>query len=80
MLDCEHLLHFRNEFNKFNNLYTRMSDSICHMTLKLLKTLILAGKRQDFVIFTRRCYVRLFITLQKSVNHSGLSILMHDVI
>ena len=28
----------RNEFNKFNNTRARMLDSICHMTLKLLKT------------------------------------------
>ena len=27
---------FRNEFNKFNNTRARMSDSIYHMTLRLL--------------------------------------------
>ena len=33
---------FRNEFNKFNNTGARMSDSIYHMTLKLLKIAFLA--------------------------------------
>ena len=28
---------FRNEFNKFNNAGAGMLDSICHMTLRLLK-------------------------------------------
>ena len=27
---------FRNEFNKSNNTRTRMLDSICHMTFRLL--------------------------------------------
>ena len=27
---------FRNEFNKFNNTWARMLDSIYHMTLRLL--------------------------------------------
>ena len=31
------LLHFRNEFNKFNNTEARMLDSIYRMTLKLIK-------------------------------------------
>ena len=31
---------FRNEFNKFNNTRARMSDSIYHMTLRLLRNLI----------------------------------------
>ena len=30
------LLIFRNEFNKFNNTWARMLDSIYHMPLKLL--------------------------------------------
>ena len=33
---CEHLLLFRNEFNKFNNTGTQMLDSTYHLTLKLL--------------------------------------------
>ena len=31
---------FRNEFNKFNNTRARMLDSIYHMTLRLLLSLI----------------------------------------
>ena len=31
---------FCNEFNKFNNTRARMLDSIYHMTLKILKSLI----------------------------------------
>ena len=34
----EHFIHFRNEFNKFNNTEARMIDSIHHMTLRLLST------------------------------------------
>ena len=41
---------FRNEF-KFNNTGAQMIYSITHMTLKLIKNLILAWKRQDFAIF-----------------------------
>ena len=33
---------FRNEFNKFNNTRARMLDSIYHMTLRLLWSLISA--------------------------------------
>ena len=35
---------FRSEFNKFNNIKTRMLDSIYHMTLRLLENLISAVK------------------------------------
>ena len=38
------LSSYRNEFNKFNNTRTRMSDSIYHMTLRLLSNLISAIK------------------------------------
>ena len=41
---------FRNEFNKFNNTWARMLDSIYHMTLRLLWNLIFAVKRYNFVI------------------------------
>ena len=41
---------FRNEFNKFNITRARMLDSIYHMTLRLLRNLILALKRYNFVI------------------------------
>ena len=42
---------FHNKFNKFNNTGARMLDSICHMTLKLLKNHIFGVKMQDFDIF-----------------------------
>ena len=41
---------FRNEFNKFNNTKAQMLDSINHMTLRLLRNLISAVKRYNFVI------------------------------
>ena len=41
---------FRNEFNIFNNRRARMLDSIYHMTLRLLRNLISAAKRYNFVI------------------------------
>ena len=41
---------FRNEFNKFNNTRARMLDSIYHMTLRLLRNLISAVKRYNFVM------------------------------
>ena len=41
---------FLNEFNKFNNTRARKLDSIYHMTLKLIKNLISAVKRHNFVI------------------------------
>ena len=40
----------RNEFNKFSNTRARMLDSIYHMTLRLLRNLISAVKRFNFVI------------------------------
>ena len=45
---------FRNEFDKFNNTGTRMSDSIYHMTLKLLKNSIFGVKRSRLPAFTQR--------------------------
>ena len=42
------LLLFCNEFNKFNNTEAPMLDSICHMTLKLLKNHILGVKMSRF--------------------------------
>ena len=41
---------FRNEFNKFNNTRARMLDSIYHMPLRLLWSLISDVKRYNFVI------------------------------
>ena len=41
---------FRNEFNKFNNTRAWMLDSIYHMTLRLLWSLISDVKRYNFVI------------------------------
>ena len=41
---------FRNEFNEFNKTRARMLDSIYHMTLRLLRNLISAVKRYNFVI------------------------------
>ena len=35
---------FRNEFNKFNNTWARILDSIYHMTFRLLWNLIFAVK------------------------------------
>ena len=40
---------FRNEFNKFNNTRARMLDSIYHMTLRLLCSLISGVKLINFV-------------------------------
>ena len=42
---------FRNEFNKFNNTEARMLDSICHMTMKLVKNRFFGVKHQYFAIF-----------------------------
>ena len=39
---------FPNEFNKFNNTGARMSDSIYHMTLELLKHRIFGAKTSIF--------------------------------
>ena len=52
-----------------------MLDSIYRITLRLPKNLI-SG---NFVI-NEHCYERHFLTLPKSVNLSGLSILLHGVI
>ena len=41
---------FCNEFNKFNNTRALMLDSIYHMTLRLLRSLIPAEKRNKIVI------------------------------
>ena len=45
------LSFFCNEFNKFNNMGTRMLDSIYHMTLKLLKNISFWHVTSNFVIF-----------------------------
>ena len=42
------LLLFCNKFNKFNNIGTRILDSIYHMTLKLLKNHIVGMKALGF--------------------------------
>ena len=41
---------FRNKFNKFNNTRARMLDSIYHMILSILWSLISGVKRYNFVI------------------------------
>ena len=44
---------FRKEFNKFNNTWARMLDSIYHMTLRLLWNLISAVKALKFCHYVR---------------------------
>ena len=44
------LFLFRNEFNKFNNTRAQMLDSIYHMTLRFLWSLIADGKTFNIVI------------------------------
>ena len=67
---------FRNEFNKFNNTRAQMLDFIYHMTLSLLRNLISAVKRFNFVIM----YATLLWTSYNVSTTSGSSILLHDVI
>ena len=54
---------FCNEFNKFNNTRARMLDSIYHMTLRLLLTLI--SRVKNVIILSlcmQRCYGRHIIS------------------
>ena len=44
------LCRFRNDVNKFNNTRTRILDSIYHLKLNLLGSLISDAKRYNFVI------------------------------
>ena len=70
---------FRNEFNKFNNTRARMLDSIYHMTLRLLRNLIISydikitlksHKKLWFCHYVRNVIMNV-ITLpdRKSINH-----------
>ena len=42
---------FRNEFNTFNNTRARMLDSIYHMTLRFLRSLIVDGKTFYYITY-----------------------------
>ena len=59
---------FRNEFYKFNNTRARMLDSIYHMTLRLLRSLISDVKLVLLSVRTQRCYGRHNVSC-KSINH-----------
>ena len=60
---------FRNEFNKFNNTWAWMLDSIYHMTLRILWNLISSIiKHYNFVIMYGIFYGRHNVS-RKSVNH-----------
>ena len=66
---------FRNEFNKFNNTRARMLDSIYHM----IKSHFC---RKNVIILSlckQHCYGRHNVS-RKSINHSGLQIILHGVI
>ena len=45
--------HFRNEFNKFNNIGARMLDYFYHMTLKLIENLCFIVKTSRFAHLIR---------------------------
>ena len=46
---------FRNKFNKLNNAWAQMLDSIYHMMLKFVEIGILVWKRQYVAKFTSTC-------------------------
>ena len=50
------VLFFYDESNKVNNTRAQMLDSIYHMALKLFCNCFFW--REDFAIYTRRCYER----------------------
>ena len=47
-------LRFLNELDKFNNTGTRMLDSICHMTFKLLTKLNFSRDKVKMLPFLRK--------------------------
>ena len=54
---------FRNEFYKFNNKRARMLDSIYHMALRSLSSLISGKKNVIILLFrTQRCYGRHYVS------------------
>ena len=61
------LLHFRNEFNKFNDTGARMLDSIYHMT-NTLKSHFWCKNVIILSLCTLRCYGRHNVS-RKSINH-----------
>ena len=69
---------FRNEFNKFNNTRARMLDSIYHMT-NTLKSHFLLKNVMILSSCMQRSYGRNNVS-RKSINTSGLQILLHGVI
>ena len=70
---------FPNEFNKFNNTGARMIDSIDHMILRLLLNHFFGVKSPIFYHFLRNVMTSIG-GVTKSVNTSGLSILLHGVL
>ena len=69
---------FRNEFNKFNNTRARMLDSIYHMT-NTLKSHFWRKNVMILSLWSQHYYGRHNVS-RKSINTSGLSILLHGVI
>ena len=58
MLSVQSILSlFRNSFNKFNNMGTRMLDSIDHMPIKLLQNHILGMKTARFCHLLRNVII-----------------------
>ena len=56
------LFLFRNEFDTFNNIGTRMLDSIYHSTLKLLNKLLFGLIRQILPSFAQLYNGRHYVT------------------